>query len=178
MKRLYYLLSDIDKLEQISDRLHAEGISDWRFHVLARDEKGLIKHHLHSANFFMKRDVVHSGERGALVGAGVGLYLCAFIMPWSVAGPVVLGAILVAATLVCAWLGSLVGGFHENYKITRFHDQLDSGKYLVLVDVRREEEERIRELVHRLCPELSVAGTDSPFTNPFKSTKSYFMALR
>lgn len=175
VKRLYYLLSDIEKLQRISERLHAKGIGDWRFHVLARDERGLIKHHLHSANFFMKRDLVHSGERGALIGAAVGLYLCAFVMPWSIAGPGTLAAILLAATLVCAWLGGLIGGLHENYKITRFHDQLEAGKYLVLIDVLREEETRVRELVRELCPELEVAGTDSPFSNPFKTTRSYFM---
>lgn len=178
MKRLYYLLSDIHKLEEISDRLHAEGIADWRFHVLARDERGLIRHRLHSANFFMKRDVVHSGERGALIGAGVGLYLCAFVMPWSVAGPGTLATILLAATLVCGWLGSVVGGLHENYKITRFHEALDAGMMLVLIDVYREEEPRVAELVRRVAPELRVAGTDSLFTNPFKTTRSIFMGLR
>ncbi len=178
MKRLYYLVSDIDKLESLSDRLHAEGISDWRFHVLARDERGLVKHHLHSANFFQKRDVVHSGERGALIGAGVGLYLCAFIAPYAIASTTILAAVLIGTTLLCGWIGSLIGGFHENYKITRFHDELEKGKYLVLVDAKREEEKRVRGLVRQIYPDVDLAGVDSIFTNPFKTTKSYFMALR
>lgn len=41
MRRLYYLAGDIDTTRAISERLHMEGISDWNFHVLARDPSGL-----------------------------------------------------------------------------------------------------------------------------------------
>ena len=52
MKRLFYLVYQMDSVESISEDLHKEGITDWRFHVLSRDEAGLFTRKLHSASIF------------------------------------------------------------------------------------------------------------------------------
>jgi hypothetical protein len=73
MQRLYYLASDIDTSERVSEALHNEGIRDWNFHVLAKDEAGLYIHRVHSATPFQQLDLIHSAERWGLGGGAIGL---------------------------------------------------------------------------------------------------------
>jgi len=168
MKRIYYLLSNIDEADKVSDTLHENGIADWQFHVLAKDEAGLYRHHLHRANFLQKRDVVHSGERGALIGGGVGLYLSLFVLPWSISSPLLLAGIMVTMFTLGVVVGGILGNTHENYKIARFHDDIEQGRFLILLDVRKAQYDAVMELIHREFPKLEPAGKDSVFSNPFK----------
>jgi hypothetical protein len=50
MKRLYYLTDNIEAAEQLSERLHKDGIIDWNFHVLGREKLLLL-----STNFIVQR---------------------------------------------------------------------------------------------------------------------------
>ena len=75
MRRLYYIADDLPTTRAISETLHDEGITDWNFHVVAKDEDGLYRHHIHSATPIQQLDIVHTGERFALIGAAVGLAL-------------------------------------------------------------------------------------------------------
>ena len=169
MRRIYYLLDDINEADLISDTLHENGIADWQFHVLAKNEEGLCQHHLHQANFLQKRDVVHSGERGAIVGGGVGLYLSLFILPWSISSTTLLLTVLLALTIVGVVIGGLLGNSHENYKIARFHDDLESGKLLILLDVKKDQHALVLHLMKVEFPALNPAGDDSVFSNPFET---------
>lgn len=169
MGRIYYLLNDINDVDSVSDKLHENGISNWQFHVLAKDEEGLYKHHLHSASFFQKRDIVHSGERGALFGGAIGLYLALFTSPWTMATPALLISIIVVFTSVGVMIGGILGNKHENYKISRFHDDLESGKYLVMLDVKKNQYALAISLMKHEFPSLKIQGKDSTFSNPFKT---------
>jgi hypothetical protein len=70
MKRLYYLSSSIESVEQVSNDLHEKGITDWNFHIISKDEAGLYSHHLHSASLIQRTDVVRFVERGLISGGG------------------------------------------------------------------------------------------------------------
>lgn len=168
MRRIYYLLDDINEADRISDTLHENGIADWQFHVMAKDEEGLYRHHLHRANILQKRDVVHSGERGALIGGAVGLYLSMFILPWSISSTTLLLSVLVALTTVGVIVGGVIGNKHENYKIARFHDDLEEGKLLIMLDVKKDQYALVMSLMNHEFPDLKSSGNDSVFSNPLK----------
>ena len=72
MRRLYYIADNLETTRAISETLHDEGIVDWNFHVVAKNESGLYQHHIHSANTYQQLDIIHTGERWAMVGACVG----------------------------------------------------------------------------------------------------------
>ena len=169
MRRIYYLLDDIDEADLISDTLHDNGIADWQFHVMAKDEEGLYRHHLHRANILQKRDVVHSGERGALIGGAVGLYLSAFILPWSISSNILLMSVLMVLTTVGVIVGGLLGNTHENYKIARFHEDLEKGRLLIMLDVKKDQHKLVMSLMENKFPDLKSAGNDSVFSNPLKT---------
>ena len=80
MLRHYFISDSLDDLEVIEKQLEASGISTPQIHVLSRNDAEVEHHHhLHEVQSFMKRDIVHSTLRGALVG------LCAFLLVPSVA---------------------------------------------------------------------------------------------
>ncbi|MDE1462921.1 hypothetical protein [Spartinivicinus poritis] len=170
MKRLYYLTSNIDSADLISTDLHKEGVSDWRFHIMTKDEAGLYHHHLHGATPFHRYDIIHRGEQGALIGITAGLVANLVLLLTGVADSLGLFTMLLLTTVFAmfgAWVGGLVGLAHDHYKIERFKPELAQGKYLVMVDVKKAEEEKVRQAMKRYHPEATLLAADSPFSNPF-----------
>ena len=170
MRRIYYLLDNIRDVDSVSGKLHDNGIADWQFHVLAKNEEGLYQHQLRCANIFQKRDAVHSGERGALIGGATGLYLALFTYPWTTTTPVLLISIIILLSTAGVMIGSVLGNRYENYKITRFHDELECGKFLVMLDVKKDQYALAMSLMQHEFPSLKIQGKDSTFTNPFKTS--------
>jgi hypothetical protein len=172
MKRIYYLTDNIESTEQISNDLHEAGIKDWNFHVLSKDEAGLYKRHIHSANYLQKLDIVRDAERGAMLGAIVGL-----LVTWIIASSQVFGAnagalaylaIFGFVTLFGAWVGGLIGLTQENQKIAFYHNDIEAGKYLILIDVKAGDETRVQSLMQQKHPEAQFKRVGSTFINPFK----------
>lgn len=171
MKRLYYLTDSLDSVTRIVEDLHRDGITDWHLHVLSRNEAGLYHRQIHSANMLQENDVIHSGQLGALAGGLVGLVAATLLEWWNPFGvDIPLPALIVVAgvfTMFGAWSGGLAGVTRENYKTTRFHDDLVNGKHLVMVDVSREQERLVRHQLCRYHPEACLAGEDTTLILPF-----------
>lgn len=170
MKRLYYLTEDLESTSRISTELHQSGITDWHFHVLSKDKSGLYRRHIHTATGFQSRDIIHRCEQGALVGAIGGLVLALMlrlIEPTAFPISMASGLIIVGVSILFAiWIGGMVGLAHENYKIKRFHDDLERGRNLLLIDVQGHQKDAVLEVMNR-HPEAKAAGEGSTVTNPF-----------
>jgi hypothetical protein len=175
MKCLYFLSSTLSCTQDVSDDLHRAGISDFYLHVISRDESGLQKQHIHSSNYLETLDVVRDGFIGAALGMAVGLIGIALLMYFKPFGadvqvPTFVYAILVgAATLFGAWEGGLTGIATESKKLRRFHEALEAGKYLILVYVRRHQEEAVRKMMRERHPDAELAAVDTHFINPFSA---------
>lgn len=168
MKRFYYLTSHIDSAEQIAEDMHKEGITDWNFHVLSKDKTGLYKRHVNSANYYQEFDLVHSALRGTIIGVVTGLAVALTVNYFSGYAALSMPLLLLIGALFGAWLGGLLGLSHENYKIARFHEEIEAGKYLIMLDVHKDEEATIRSVMHRHHPEAVMSGEDTTLINPFK----------
>ncbi|MRI34734.1 hypothetical protein EOPP23_17260 [Endozoicomonas sp. OPT23] len=170
MKRLYYLAKTLESVSKIVDDLHHEGISDWNIHVLSKDEAGLYHRHIHSAHIFQQNDVIHSGLLGAMMGIVFGTTFSLLIEYWLHAHDLSIAIhALVAGTFTMfgAWSGGLVGVMKENYKITRFHHDLEKGQYLLLIDIHKTEETAIRQQILRFHPETIFAAQGTSLIQPF-----------
>jgi hypothetical protein len=169
MKRLYYLSSSIESVEQVSNDLHEKGITDWNFHIISKDEAGLYSHHLHSASLIQRTDVVRFVERGLISGGGLAVL---FMMPLTYIEAFTFNVWL-AVSFFCvlfgSWAGFIGGISQENYKISRFHDHISAGQYLIMIDVDKEHEQLIRCVMEIRHPEAIAQGKSSIFTNPFAS---------
>ena len=178
MRRLYYIADDLPTTQAISETLHDEGVTDWNFHVLAKDESGLYRHHIHSASPIHQLDVIHTGERWAMVGAMVGLtagiavYLTS-ALPWT---PTLMTVLVFAVVggLYGAWQGGMVGLSRENYKLEPFHDEIEAGRYLIMVDVKPESRARVREIMNMGFPRVRYCGKDTTLINPFKRPRRVY----
>ena len=73
-----------------------------------------------------------------------------------------------------AWLGGMVGLSRENYKLEPFHEEIEAGRYLIMVDVRQESKARVREIMNMGFPRVRFCGKDSTMINPFKSPKHVY----
>jgi len=178
VRRLYYLTDDLNVTRAISDRLHEVGISDWNFHVLARENSGLYTHHIHSALAHHYKDIIRIGEVGALYGgasafvlSSCGLYFSSWfwLNDW-----VDVLLISFVGLLVGALGGVRLGLNRENHRLKSFHDDIEAGYNLIMVDVRKEDRPRIRELMNMEFANVSYRGNDSTFVRPFKSGERIF----
>ena len=171
MKCFYYLSPTLASTEQISNDLHTVGIKDFYIHVVSKDESGLRQHHIHSSNYLETLDVIRVGLIGAFCGftAGlVGVELLRYFEPFGPGVPtMVFAAIVFVATMFGAWEGGLIGIGAENKKLERFHDDLEAGRYLILIYAHKELAEKVRALMSDKHREAELAAEDRYFLNPF-----------
>ena len=165
MRRLFYLARSVDDAEAVSKAVLQHGIRRSRLHVLAKDEAGLTRRHIHAATPMQQLDFIHTGLRYALLGVVGGFVLGSTLyglsasgwMALSIDAYVVLG-FTVLGTLFGAWEGGLVGLSREHYQIERYHEDIAAGHYLTMIDVRRDERPLIREMMNFDFPNVPYRG--------------------
>lgn len=177
MKCLYYLTSTLGSSSRIAQDLHQAGIKDWFMHFLSHDDSGLKRERLHASNYLEKLDLLRDGLLGALVGLVIGSVL-AMIMaqaqPFGAGFPqLAYSVVVVLATLFGAWEGGLVGIATENRKIAVFHDDLEAGKYLIMIYARQHMEDPVKSVMAACHPEARLAAVDKLFYNPFTELKRF-----
>jgi len=165
MLRHYFISDSLDDLEVIEKQLEASGISTPQIHVLSRNDAEVEHHHhLHEVQSFMKRDIVHSTLRGALVG------LCAFLLVpsvayyagWTDTAAGWLPFLFLAVVLLgfSTWVGGLLGIERPNRNFVRFEQVLNDGKHIFFVDLEPDQEAVLESLL-KSHPLLELAGTGS-----------------
>jgi hypothetical protein len=172
MKCLYYLAPSLDSTHQISDDLHESGVDDWYLHVVTQDEAGLKREHIHSSNYLETLDLLRSGFIGANLGFIIGVVGAGLLMLTEPFGPIVPNyvylVIVVVATMFGSWEGGLYGVATKNQKLNRFQDEIEAGKYLILIYAIKDQEEKVRELMRNKHPEARHVATDRHYINPFR----------
>lgn len=175
MKCYYYLSPTLAETENVSDDLHKSGISDWFIHIISKNEAGLHRHHLHSSNYLETMDFIRDGLLGAAFGFAAGLIFAVLISLFQPFGPelplIAYLGMVALLTFFGAWQGGLIGISAENKKLQPFHDDIEAGKYLILVYAHRDEEEKVHAMMTRQHPEAQFVGVDSQFYNPFSELK-------
>ncbi len=174
MLRHYFISDDLDDLEVFEEQLEGAGVSTPQIHVLSRSDAEVEHHHLHEVQSFMKKDIIRSTMRGALVG------LCAFVLVLAVAyfagwTKIAVGwipFIFLAVVLLgfCTWEGGLIGIQKPNRNFARFEQALSEGKHVFFVDLAPRQE-AVLEKVLKSHPRVQRAGTGS-------STPHWLIALQ
>lgn len=175
MKCLYYLTPTLVSAHGISDDLHSAGIDDWFFHIISKDEAGLRNEKLHSSNYLETLDIIRDGVIGANIGFIIGVIVAAGFMivePFGPDVPTFVYFIFAAfATLFGAWVGGLTGIDSENSKLRRFHDDIEAGKYLILIYARKAHDESVRTMMSDKHAEARLVGVDRHILNPFSRVR-------
>jgi hypothetical protein len=164
-RRLYFLFPDVDSARRAADDLLLARIEDRHMHVLAR--RGTDLGDLHEAGYALKSDLLHGAGVGLGVGAAGGALIGALVLLFPIEGtaphPLAFFVSVPIGGALGAWVASMVGASVPNSKLTQFQAELDAGRILMMVDVRRKDVERIREVVLSRHPEARPAGLVRPY---------------
>ncbi len=160
MRRLYFLLPDLDTTHKVVEELLLSHVEERHIHIIAKE--GVPLGDLPQANLLQKSDFIPAVERGVALGGAAGVL--AGLTALAVAGVVTAGGALLASGLVGAgmgaWLGGMIGVDVENTQIKQFHEAIEKGEILVLVDVPKDQVEAIQALVKKHHPEVDFEGTE------------------
>lgn len=167
--RHYFISDNLDDLEVFEEQLEADGVTTPQIHVLSRHDTDVAHHdHLNYVQSFMKRDIVHSTEIGAVVGVCLAaiILMVAYVFGWteSAAGwmPFIFLAIMTLG--LCAWEGGLIGMETPNYNFARFAEALKNDQHIFFIDLKPEQEEILKKVVE-LHPKVEMAGTGAATPN-------------
>lgn len=166
MRRIYFLVPDIDLARKIVDELLLARIEERHIHALAK--RGTPLEDLPEAGFLQKTDFLPALEQGLALGGATGVLagLAALALP---TGLVLGGGAVLAIALAGAGVGglmsSMVGSGIGNRRIEQFQAAIDKGELLMMVDVPRDRLEEIEAAVKKHHPEVECEGTD-PHTFP------------
>ena len=162
MLRHYFISDNLDDLEVFEEQLENAGVSTPQIHVLSRNDAEVAHHHLHDVTSFMKKDVIHSTKRGAMIG------LCAFALilsiayfaGWTETAAGWIPFIFLAVVLLgfCTWEGGLFGIQIPNHHFRRFEKALNDGKHIFFVDLEPGHEAVLEKLL-KSHPQVELAGT-------------------
>lgn len=174
MQRLYYLCESAQSSNDLHKDLAELAEGDWRIHILRQNNLG-VQHHLFSSSTVLrKKNIIHTGERGALIGlaagfaASIATYL--FIPLLESGGPIVFTAAISICVMAGAWAAGMFGIEEESYKIRRFTDDMHEGKLLVIIDIDLADVSAIQK---RLAQHADVrAVTDDALASPPTSPNS------
>lgn len=170
-KRLYYLVHDADHADRIAKALKQFDVHYDNYHLLSKDEDSINRRNLHGASILESSDLVHMGERGALIGGVVGfLFALMLVIIDPFQGQMGFGGFLAAFIIITcfgAWSGGIGGISSRNYKTRKFQKAIDNGHYLMLIDVLETKEKSIRQYMRKQFKNAHFAGTDKTATNPF-----------
>lgn len=160
MRRLYFLLPNLNVTHKVVDELLLARIDEKHIHVIAKE--GTQLGDLPEATVVQKSDFVPAMERGVALGGAAGVIagLVAIAMP----GVVVAGGALLAMGLAGAgmgvWLGGMIGMDVKNSQVKKFENSVQAGEILMLVDVPRDRVEEIQSSVRKHHPEVNFEGTE------------------
>lgn len=164
MKRLYFLVPDAGSARSIVDELRDAGLGERHIHIVARDHEALEAAELPEAGLLEESDFIPALERGLAVGGATGLIAGIAAVTFPPAGLVLGGGAILATSLLGAglgaWVSSMIGVSAPNTQLEEFQQAVDTGQFLMLVDVPASRAEEITALIESRHPEAEVRGVD------------------
>lgn len=168
MKRLFYVTSNLDDAESISDEVHNMGIDDHHFFVLSRDDNGIKTHHLHGAKSLENTDILAAKKRANLfavfalfVAAGITSYILGFEY---------LNAVYIALAssivfFIIKFIITLAGSSFDEYFKNLINEHLDSGEVIIIIDVKKNQAENVQLQLEK-HPAANFIADSSNFASP------------
>ena len=167
--RHYFISDNLDDLELFEEQLESAGVTTPQIHVLSRHETDVAHHeHLNYVQSFMKKDVVHSTQVGAVVGILVAILtlVIANLFGWTETAAGWIPFIFLAILLLgfCTWEGGLIGMETPNYNFARFAEALENGKHIFFIDLQPDQV-TIMDRVFQSHSQVQRAGTGTATPN-------------
>ncbi|MBT0962872.1 DUF1269 domain-containing protein [Denitromonas iodatirespirans] len=162
LKRLYFLVPDVDTARKIIDELLLAHVPYEHIHLLAR--AGTPLEDLPQAGITQQTDVVPALERGLAVGGTLGALAGLAALAFPPAGVVAAGGAILFGALggagFGAWVSAMIGVRLPNSRLERFEGALEQGLLLMMIDVPRDRVEEFQDTIKSHHPEAEIEGTE------------------
>lgn len=156
MKRLCFLLPNVNSAHGVVDDLRAMGIGDADIYVVANEATALGD--LPDAGKIEESDFYPQLKRGLALGGAIGAI--GGVIAMRVAGVALGGgAVLLFGLIgagVNALLAAMAGASFPNSRLAQFEEAIEAGHVLVMVDVPEERVAAIEKLVEGHHPEIEI----------------------
>lgn len=164
MRRLYFLVPDIESASNIVNELLLARIEERKIHIAAKDHYSLLEANLPEANLLQETDFIPAVEKGLSVGGGTGILAGLVAMTFPPAGLIVGGGAVLGLGLLGAgfgaWVSGMIGINIENTQLKEFEQAIEEGHLLLMVDVPKARVDEITDLVKQHHPEAEISGTE------------------
>jgi len=166
MRRFYYSSDDLDNLEQIEHELESGGIARPQIYLLSNDDVGLENHDVNRVASFLKTDVVHLGEIGAVLGLAIAALILLVAHYSGIAAEVSWVPFIFLAIIgfgFATWEAGFIGLHSPNVHFARFEKALAKGRHVLFVETDPADEKSLKKIV-KSHPELERAGIEVTHT--------------
>ncbi|MHB8621769.1 MAG: DUF1269 domain-containing protein [Sulfuricaulis sp.] len=161
-RRLYFLLPNIKGAKAVFRNLLLMRIEDRHMHFLAR--KGMALSDLPEATMLQKSDEIHGLALGLVVGGATGALagVVAMMFPPSdlAMGLGVILAMSLIGAIVGIWASGMIAADVPNSRLEKFAKDIERGKILMMVDVRKHQVEEITDMIREQHPDADACGRD------------------
>jgi Protein of unknown function (DUF1269) len=161
MKRIYFLIPNIETTKQVVDDLLLARVNAGNIHVLAKRNTPLDN--LPAASFLQKSDFIPALAQGTLVGGLVGIVFgfvaVGLLGSFKINGILVLVSAILGAGFG-AWVSSMVGSSIGSRRLKQFANAIENGDFLMMVDVPSQRVEGVEKLVAEKHPRAHFEGLE------------------
>ncbi len=162
MRRLYFMLPDIDTANTVVDELLLKRVDEHHIHVVAKE--GTPMGDLPEANLLQKSDFIPAMERGLAVGGITGVLAGIAAVTFPPAGLVLGGGAILGTSLagagIGAWISGMIGMDVPNSQIDKFEGAIEKGEVLMMIDIPKTRVEEIEALIQQHHPDADMGGTE------------------
>lgn len=161
MRRLYFLVPDIETTHRVIRALESEGVDDHHVHVVAAP--GTELDDLPEATAKQTSYLMPAMKKGAEYGGTMGLLVG--LLALSLPGVVLAGGAMLAMGVLGAGMGAclgcLLGLDIENIHVKKYASAIAGGQILVLVDVPEDRMGEFQALIKRHYPDVNLEDTEA-----------------
>ena len=162
MRRIYFLLPDVDIARKVVDELLIARIDERHIHVIAKD--GTPMEDLPEALLSQKSDVVPALERGIAIGGVTGILAGVIAVTFPPIGLALGGGAILATGLAGSSFGAImstmIGVSVPSSHLKQFENAVNKGEILMLVDVPKARVDEIEAMVKNHHPDADIEGTE------------------
>lgn len=160
MRRLYYVLSNKEETRQLVDALLLKRVCYHHMHVVAKEGSDL--NNLPESGILIQKDVFHSLLTGGGIGAVVGVVSGIIghgVLSLPIGGGLIVTTLL--GMLLGAWCASMYGLMTPNTYLKRFNQALETGHYLLIVDLPKARIKEIEGYIQKDYPTACHEGIEA-----------------